>query len=130
MKSAKMMRLVILLVVGIAAVGGAMAYRAQQASGKAAAMKEPAAELVKAADIYRTEGPYVDQLFAHAEPIATQGVAGGMIGGGFSEEKYYTALFQAMVDKALTDGKRDVAVSLRTFAVGKGYVDVKVPPAK
>lgn len=126
MKSAKMMRLVILLVAGVAVLGGAMAYRSQQASGKAAAMKEPAAELVKSADIYRKEGPYVDQLFAHAEPIATQEVGGGLLGGGFTEEKYYTALFQAMVDKAVADNKRDVAVSLRTFAIGRGFVDVKV----
>jgi len=103
-----------------------MAYRTYQAGAKAAAMKGPAAELIKTADIYRTEGPYVDQLFAHAEPIAVRESSGSLVGAGFTEQRYYTALLQAMVDKAAADGRREVATSLRTFAIGKGYVDVKL----
>lgn len=121
----KAARLVILLVVGVVLVGGALVYRSQQAAGKAAAMRTPAVELIRTADIYKTEGPYVEELFAHAEQIAAK-ETGKLIGPGFSEERYYTVLLQAMVDKAKADGKRDVATSLRTFAIGKGYVQVKL----
>jgi hypothetical protein len=120
MKKASVIRVAVLLVIGAGVLVGAVVYRGQRSAAMAANIRQPASELVKSADIYKTEAALVDQYFevAHPEAIAA-------VGSGFTTDGYYTALFQSMVNQAKAAGRDDVGRSLRIFAVGKGYLEVK-----
>jgi uncharacterized membrane protein YebE (DUF533 family) len=120
MKTSRAAQLLVIVVLAGAAGGGVMLMGGQNSAARIDEIRGPAGQLVASADIYKSESAYVEGLFGHAHPVAAAAV-----GSGFTPEKYYTALFQAMVDKAKADGKEDVARSLRTFAVGKGYIGVK-----
>jgi uncharacterized membrane protein YebE (DUF533 family) len=120
MKSSHVVWLLAAVVLGVAAVGAFLFLGGQDSAARIEEMRQPASRLVASSDIYKSEAAYVDSLFEQAHPEAAAAV-----GSGFTPEKYYTALFQAMVNKAKADGKDDVARSLRVFAVGKGYIEVK-----
>ena len=47
------------------------------------------------------------------------------IAGLPDEKKYYTAVYQDMIDQAKGQGKNDLAKSFQKWAQGRGYEDVK-----
>lgn len=120
----KHIRLIALVVVGVALLGGAMVYKQQRNAGKADEYKTNAVEMIKLADAYKADPPYITGLMEAGFAPAAKAGAGGLF-SGFDEERYFTALFQSMVDQAKKDGKPEVAKLLRNFAVGRKFLGVK-----
>jgi hypothetical protein len=118
----KHVRLVALVLVGVALIAGGAAFKSARDGRKIDQFKAEAPGLVKMSDAYRADPAYVTGLLDAAMPVAAN--CGGLF-CAVTEESYFTALFQAMVDRARADGKPDVARSLRTYAVGKKFLDVK-----
>ena len=115
-------RLIGLVAAGVVLVAGGAAFKASRDGAKVKEFKEQAPSMVKMADAYKADQAYVTQLMDAAIPVAEK--SGGLF-TPVTEESFFTAMFQAMVDKASADGKPDVARSLRTFAVGKKFLGVK-----
>jgi hypothetical protein len=115
-------RLAALVLVGVALIAGGAAFKSARDGRKIDQFKSEAPDLVKMSDAYKADPTYVSSLLDAALPAAAG--CGGLF-CAVTEESYFNALFQAMVDRAQADGKGDVARSLRTYAVGKKFLGVK-----
>lgn len=115
-------RLIVMVAVGAVLIAGAYIYKMQANGAKAAEFHAKALQMIKMADAYKMEPAYLDGLM---EPSSGAAAASGGVFAPFTEEAYLTAFFQAVVDQAQKDGRQELARSVRAFAVGRGYVDVK-----
>jgi hypothetical protein len=123
-------RLVIVLVVGLVLVGGALLFMNARSSGRIDELQKRAETdaAYKRADVYfkgtEEEKKYLDGLFAYAKDSVREKL-GGFLAPPPNEQKYFTALYQAMVDEARKASKEDFVKSFRGWIVGQGFVDVK-----
>lgn len=119
----KRIRLIVLLAIGVIALTAAAIFKQQHNSTKAQEFHTKAADMLHQCDAQKKQPDYVAQLLesGHAAALAR---IGGLF-GWVSEEGYFTALFSAMDEQATRDGKPEIARTLRAFAVGRGYVNVK-----
>lgn len=120
-----MIRLVILLVVGLVAVGGLLGYYASERSKTLSRLATEGTKQLENSDLYKNDKEYFTLLYNHAQPLAKKQV-NGLLKPSVKEEEYYTALLTEMARKAKADGKVDVAQKLRTYGTGKGWVGVKL----
>jgi hypothetical protein len=123
-------RLVIVLVVGLVLVAGALFFLGMKRGERIDQLQKQAESerRYKGADIYlkgsEEDKKYVDGLFDYA-----LGVVHNDLDSFFSpppsEEKYFTSLYQVMIDQAKQQGKSDMARSFHGWVVGQRYLEVK-----
>jgi hypothetical protein len=125
----KRTRLIVLLVVGVLLVAGVLIGLGVKRSGAIADLQKEAqtALAYKRADVYfkgtDEDKKYVEGLFNYALEV-TKGELNGFFSPPPGKQKFYTKLYQVMVDQAKAQGKGDLSKSLHNWAVGQGYVDV------
>ena len=126
----KAVRLIVVVVVGLVLISGALVFLGAKRSDKITQFQKQAeTELrYKKADVYykgsESDKKYVDDLFEFGKETARQDL-GGFFAGPPSEQKYFTTLYQAMIDQAKQQGKADLAKSLHKWIMGQNFLDVK-----
>lgn len=123
-------RLVIIVVVGLVLVGGVLLFVGTKRSGRISELQKQAETEMpfKRADVYLkgtdADKKYVEDLFAHGKDVAKEEL-GGFFSPPPDKQKYFTALYQAMLDAARDAKKDDFVKSFRGWVVGQGFIDVK-----
>lgn len=123
-------RIVVIVVVGVVLIAGALIGMGAMRSSKLAELQKQAeTELkYKRADVYfkgtDEDKKYADELFVFAKDSAKISL-NGFLAPPPSEQRYFTAIYQIMINEAKHKGKNDFAKSLQNFAVGQGFIDVK-----
>jgi hypothetical protein len=126
----KPVRIVIVVVVGLVLVAGALFFLGSKRGSRIEELQKQAQVDLhyKRADAYFKGTPedkaYVDALFVTGVETARKNL-GGFFTPPPDENKYYTFVYQAMIDEAKQKGKTDLAKSLHKWVLGRSYVDVK-----
>ncbi len=126
----KPVRIVIVVAIGLALVAGALFFLGNKRSSRIEELQKQAQIDLryKRADVYFKGTPeeksYVDALFVSAVDTARRSL-GGFFTPPPDEIKYYTVVYQAMINEAKDKGKADLARSLHKWVLGQNFVDVK-----
>lgn len=123
-------RIVLVIVVGLVVVAGALVLLGSKRSARIDELQKQAKTELRyqKADAYYKGAPedktYLDGLFAYALESARTKLD-GVFSPPPSDERYFTAVYQAMIDEAKSKGKTELARSLHTWAIGQKMLDVK-----
>jgi hypothetical protein len=129
-RSMKPARLVVVIVIGVLLVAGAFLLLGSKRSARLDELQKQAKVDLRyrKADVYLKGTPedktYVDSLFAYGLEAA-RAKLDSFFSPPPSEEKYFTTVYQAMIDEAKGKRKTDLARSLHTWAIGQKMLEVK-----
>ncbi|MGE3109373.1 MAG: hypothetical protein AB7G11_14380 [Phycisphaerales bacterium] len=118
-----LVRIVVLLVVALIAVGGLLGYYASKRAGDIKKWKAEGTTKLEDSDLYKQDKAYFMTLYNHAQPLAEKSV-NGLLKPGVSEEDYYTALLTEMARQAKRDSKIEWAQKIRTYGTRQRWNNV------
>jgi hypothetical protein len=128
----KAARIVIILVAGVALLAGALVFLSTKRKSKIDELQKQAETAMeyRRADVWfkgtDADKTYIDGLFNSAKDTAKSKLGALLsVSPPPDEKKYYTAVYQSMIDQAKEQGKSDLAKSFQKWAQGRGFEDVK-----
>lgn len=126
-----LIRLIVLLIVGAAGVGAAIAYKQAAKTAREKALLEELFLDLTSLDLDERGRAYVNGLAeaAHEGAIAKAFIPGGFMSGTYDVNVYQRAAVDSMLARARADGSTHIAEALEAFKLTESRLDLLAPAA-